>query len=95
MAVESSLILIRHGESMWNERNLFTGSVDVPLTKRGIEEAIEAGKRISSIPVNMIYTSALIRAQMTAMLAMTQHRQKKVPLFMLLWHDRTSLYTHI
>lgn len=83
MAVESSLILIRHGESMWNEKNLFTGSVDVPLTKRGIEEAIEAGKRISSIPVNMIYTSALIRAQMTAMLAMTQHRQKKVPLFML------------
>lgn len=83
MAVESSLILIRHGESMWNEKNLFTGSVDVPLTKRGIEEAIEAGKRISSIPVNMIYTSALIRAQMTAMLAMTQHRQKKVPSFML------------
>lgn len=83
MAVESSLILIRHGESMWNEKNLFTGSVDVPLTKRGIEEAIEAGKRISSIPVNMIYTSALIRAQMTAMLAMTQHRQKKVPVFML------------
>lgn len=68
---------------MWNEKNLFTGSVDVPLTKRGIEEAIEAGVRISSIPVSMIYTSALIRAQMTAMLAMTQHRQKKVPLFML------------
>lgn len=83
MAVESSLILIRHGESMWNEKNLFTGSVDVPLTKRGIEEAIEAGERISSIPVNMIYTSALICAQMTAMLAMTQHRQKKVPVFML------------
>jgi len=83
LAVESSLILIRHGESMWNEKNLFTGSVDVPLTKRGIEEAIEAGERISSIPVNMIYTSALIRAQMTAMLAMTQHRQKKVPVFML------------
>jgi 2,3-bisphosphoglycerate-dependent phosphoglycerate mutase len=68
---------------MWNEKNLFTGSVDVPLTKRGIEEAIEAGERISSIPVNMIYTSALICAQMTAMLAMTQHRQKKVPVFML------------
>ncbi|KAJ6397960.1 hypothetical protein OIU77_018883 [Salix suchowensis] len=85
-SIESSLILIRHGESMWNERNLFTGSVDVPLTKRGIEEAIEAGKRISSIPVNMIYTSALIRAQMTAMLAMTQHRQKKIPIIM---HDES------
>ncbi|WVZ24774.1 hypothetical protein V8G54_003318 [Vigna mungo] len=75
---ESSLILIRHGESLWNEKNLFTGCCDVPLTQRGVEEAIEAGKRISFIPVDMIFTSALIRAQMTAMLAMTQHLQKKV-----------------
>ncbi|ERM94213.1 uncharacterized protein LOC18421990 [Amborella trichopoda] len=77
---ETALILIRHGESLWNEKNLFTGCVDVPLTKKGVEEAIEAGKRISNIPVDMIYTSALIRAQMTAMLAMTQHRRKKVPI---------------
>uniref|UniRef100_M8B0G9 Phosphoglycerate mutase n=1 Tax=Aegilops tauschii TaxID=37682 RepID=M8B0G9_AEGTA len=39
---ESSLILIRHGESMWNEKNLFTGCVDVPLTPKGVDEAIEA-----------------------------------------------------
>ncbi|KAG4383449.1 hypothetical protein GLYMA_13G087800v4 [Glycine max] len=79
---EASLILIRHGESLWNEKNLFTGCVDVPLSKRGIDEAIEAGKRISSIPVDLIFTSALIRAQMTAMLAMTQHRRRKVPIIM-------------
>ncbi|KAL2503803.1 Phosphoglycerate mutase family protein [Abeliophyllum distichum] len=79
---EAALILIRHGESMWNEKNLFTGCVDVPLTKKGVEEAIEAGKRISNIPVNVIYTSALIRAQMTAMLAMTEHRRKKVPIIL-------------
>lgn len=78
---EVALILIRHGESLWNEKNLFTGCVDVPLTKKGVEEAIEAGKRISNIPVDMIYTSSLIRAQMTAMLAMTQHRRRKVPIF--------------
>ncbi|PON61608.1 Phosphoglycerate mutase [Parasponia andersonii] len=77
---EAALILIRHGESLWNEKNLFTGCVDVPLTKKGVEEAIEAGKKISNIPIDMIYTSALIRAQMTAMLAMTQHRRKKVPI---------------
>ncbi|KAJ4851098.1 hypothetical protein Tsubulata_043127 [Turnera subulata] len=74
---EASLILIRHGESLWNEKNLFTGCVDVPLTKKGVEEAIEAGKRISNIPVDMIFTSSLIRAQMTAMLAMTEHRRRK------------------
>ncbi|KAK1406769.1 hypothetical protein QVD17_38377 [Tagetes erecta] len=77
---EAALILIRHGESLWNEKNLFTGCVDVPLTRKGVDEAIEAGKRISNIPVDMIYTSALIRAQMTAMLAITQHRRKKVPI---------------
>lgn len=77
---EAALILIRHGESLWNEKNLFTGCVDVPLTRKGVDEAIEAGKRIRNIPVDMIYTSALIRAQMTAMLAMTQHRRKKVPI---------------
>ncbi|CAL9110833.1 unnamed protein product [Musa textilis] len=79
---EASLILIRHGESLWNEKNLFTGCVDVPLTQKGVEEAIEAGKRISNIPIDMIFTSSLIRAQMTAMLAMTQHRRKKVPIIM-------------
>ena len=75
---EAALILIRYGESVWNEKNLFTGCVDVPLSKRGIDEAIEAGKRIRSIPVDLIFTSALIQAQMTAMLAMTQHPRKKV-----------------
>ncbi|KAL0557523.1 hypothetical protein IC582_006067 [Cucumis melo] len=84
---EAALILIRHGESLWNEKNLFTGCVDVPLTKKGVEEAIEAGKRISNIPVDMIYTSSLIRAQMTAMLAMTQHRRKKVPVIV---HNETE-----
>lgn len=68
---------------MWNEKNLFTGCVDVPLTKRGVDEAIEAGKRISNIPVDMIYTSSLIRAQMTAMLTMTQHHCKKVSLLII------------
>ncbi|KAL5563037.1 hypothetical protein UlMin_032784 [Ulmus minor] len=71
---EVSLILIRHGESLWNEKNLFTSCLDVPLTKKGVEEAIEAGKRISNIPIDMIYTSTLIRAQMITKLAMTQHR---------------------
>lgn len=58
----------------------------MPLTKRGVEEAVEAGKRISNIPVDMIFTSALIRAQMTAMLAMTQHCRKKVSLLVISLH---------
>ncbi|KHG28496.1 2,3-bisphosphoglycerate-dependent phosphoglycerate mutase [Gossypium arboreum] len=84
--VGSALILIRHGDSLWNENNLFTGCVDVPLTKKGIEEAVEACRRISNIPVDMIYTSLLIRLQMTAMLVMTNTAikrsiQNNVPIF--------------
>ncbi|XP_057969912.1 2,3-bisphosphoglycerate-dependent phosphoglycerate mutase 1-like isoform X2 [Malania oleifera] len=79
---ETALTLLRHGESMWNVKNLFTGCIDVPLTEKGVEEAIEAGRRISNIPVDMIFTSALIRSQMTAMLAMTQHHCRKVPIIM-------------
>ncbi|PKA50747.1 2,3-bisphosphoglycerate-dependent phosphoglycerate mutase [Apostasia shenzhenica] len=92
---EVTLVLIRHGESLWNEKNLFTGCVDVPLTQKGVEEAIEAGKRISNIPVDMIYTSTLIRAQMTAMLAMTQHRRKKVPIIMHNENDRAIEWSRI
>ncbi|TMW95699.1 hypothetical protein EJD97_008471, partial [Solanum chilense] len=86
-ATESYLILIRHGESMWNEKNLFTGCVDVPLTSKGVEEAIEAGKRIRHLPIDVVYISALIRSQMTAMLALTEHHCKKVPIIV---HDETE-----
>jgi len=79
-----SLILVRHGESLWNQRNLFTGCVDVPLTETGIMEALEAGKRIADIPVDKIFVSDLMRAQMTAMIAMSQHRRQKVPVVL---HD--------
>jgi 2,3-bisphosphoglycerate-dependent phosphoglycerate mutase len=75
----AKLILLRHGESLWNKRNLFTGWVDVPLSKKGIEEALEAGKRLSEIPIDIIITSSLIRAQMTAMLAMSVHHSGKSP----------------
>ncbi|MBA0838650.1 hypothetical protein Goarm_004451 [Gossypium armourianum] len=92
---EVALILIRHGESLWNEKNLFTGCVDVPLTNKGVEEAIEAGHRISNIPVDMIYTSSLIRAQMTAMLAMTQHRRKKVPIILHNEDERARAWSKI
>ena len=73
------LILLRHGASLWNEKNIFTGWVDIPLSSKGIEESFQAGKKIAHIPVDVIYTSTLIRAQMTAMLAMSVHEGDKVP----------------
>ena len=78
----SKLILMRHGESSWNNRNLFTGWVDVPLTKKGIREAIDGGNLISDIPIDVIFMSTLMRSQLTAMLAMSQHSTEKVPVVM-------------
>ncbi|CAN7050482.1 unnamed protein product, partial [Brassica rapa subsp. trilocularis] len=92
---EAALIMIRHGEFLWNAKNLFTGCVDVPLTEKGVEEAIEAGKRISNIPIDVIFTSSLIRAQMTAMLAMIQHRRKKVPIILHNESDQAKSWSQV
>ncbi len=70
---------MRHGESKWNQLNQFTGWVDIPLSQKGIDEAIEGGKEIKDIPIDVIFMSTLIRSQMTAMLAMSQHSEGKVP----------------
>ncbi len=75
----AKLIMMRHGQSEWNKLNLFTGWVDIPLSVKGVEESIEGGKKIAHLPVDIIFTSSLIRAQMTAMLAMIYHSSGKVP----------------
>jgi 2,3-bisphosphoglycerate-dependent phosphoglycerate mutase len=58
------LILIRHGQSTWNQENLFTGWTDVDLTERGVREGIEAGKRMkeAGFDFRYSYTSFLKRA---------------------------------
>ncbi len=61
----AKLILIRHGQSLWNLENRFTGWIDVPLTEKGIQEAKEAGGKIKGIGIDIAYTSALSRAQDT------------------------------
>jgi len=75
----SILVLMRHGESEWNKLNRFTGWVDIPLSEKGIQEAYDAGKLIKDIPFDVLYTSTLIRAQMTLMLAMLNHSSGKIP----------------
>ncbi len=79
MTKEAKLIMMRHGQSEWNKLNLFTGWVDIPLSSEGVRESIEGGKKIAHLPIDVIFISSLIRAQMTAMLAMLQHSSGKVP----------------
>ncbi|UYN82682.1 MAG: phosphoglyceromutase [Microcella sp.] len=67
-----TLILLRHGHSVWNEKNIFTGWVDVGLTEQGRVEARRAGELIaeSGLAPTMLYTSLLKRAIHTANLAL-------------------------
>ena len=70
----STLVLVRHGQSQWNKENLFTGWKDPDLTEKGIEEAINAGKKIKQTNINfdLHYTSKLKRAQRTGNLIMQE-----------------------
>ena len=66
------LVLVRHGQSDWNLKNLFTGWKDPDLTPVGIEEAKEAGRRLGKLGLGFdtAYTSALVRAQNTTQLVL-------------------------
>jgi 2,3-bisphosphoglycerate-dependent phosphoglycerate mutase len=59
------LALVRHGQSLWNQENRFTGFVDVPLTEQGRNEARLAAKALDGLKFDVAYTSVLTRAQET------------------------------
>ncbi len=59
------LVLVRHGQSLWNLEDRFTGWVDVPLTAQGQEEARRAGQKLREFNFHVAYTSGLQRAQAT------------------------------
>ncbi|MEA2627204.1 MAG: 2,3-bisphosphoglycerate-dependent phosphoglycerate mutase [Candidatus Binatota bacterium] len=59
------LVLVRHGQSLWNLENRFTGWVDVPLTDGGRAEARKAGERLRDLRFDVAYTSILSRAEET------------------------------
>lgn len=89
------LILLRHGQSEWNKRNFFTGWVDIPLSQEGIQEAIDAGKKIADLPIDVIYISSLMRAQMTAMIAMAYHNGGRVPVILHTGEGKTDSWAKI
>ena len=69
-----NLILLRHGNSVWNQKNLFTGWVDVDLSDQGVQEAKRAGELLkeSGLKPDVLYTSVLKRAINTAHLALNE-----------------------
>ncbi len=71
------LILIRHGQSVWNAANRFTGWTDVELSEKGVTEAKDAGIELSGIRIDIVHTSDLVRAQMTADIILEQNESSK------------------
>ena len=68
------LVLIRHGQSVWNAANRFTGWTDVELSEKGEIEAATAGEQLADVRFDVVHTSALIRAQRTAEIVMSNNR---------------------
>jgi len=79
--VPSTLVLLRHGQSEWNLKNLFTGWVDVDLTDQGREEARRGGRDLADARIrpDIVHTSVQLRAIRTAELALDECARKWIP----------------
>jgi len=79
---ERLLVLVRHGQSEWNLKNLFTGWKDPNLTDLGVKEAIAAGRKLKDegLSFDVAFTSALTRAQRTLDLALNEMGQSGIPI---------------
>jgi 2,3-bisphosphoglycerate-dependent phosphoglycerate mutase len=78
---ERLLVLVRHGQSEWNLKNLFTGWRDVDLTEQGVNEAREAGRKLKAqgLTFDVAYTSVLKRAQRTLDLVLEEMGASNLP----------------
>ena len=79
--IDRVLVLVRHGESEWNLKNLFTGWKDIDLTDKGIVEARAAGRRLKALGLSfdVAFTSDLIRAQRSLDLILEEMGQTQIP----------------
>jgi 2,3-bisphosphoglycerate-dependent phosphoglycerate mutase len=75
------LVLVRHGQSEWNLKNLFTGWRDVELSEQGIAEARAAGRKLKAqgLRFDIAFTSALVRAQRTLDIMLDELGQRGIP----------------
>ena len=75
-----NLVIVRHGQSEWNEKNLFTGWENPGLTKKGTDEAMHSGELIKELNIEFdrMFTSALIRAQLTGSIILEKIGQSDI-----------------
>lgn len=85
----ATLVLVRHGQSQWNLENRFTGWVDVPLSAKGREEAISAGKKLKDMRFDTMYVSHLMRAIQTLHYILLELSDERIPI---LYHEEKRIH---
>jgi 2,3-bisphosphoglycerate-dependent phosphoglycerate mutase len=73
------LVIVRHGQSVWNLENRFTGEIDVDLSPLGREEAMQAGRKLKGIPFSRAFTSLLRRATDTLAIILAESGDPDLP----------------
>lgn len=76
----SKLVIVRHGQSVWNKENKFTGWVDVDLAEKGVEEANRAGELLKDYKFDAAFTSVLKRANRTLDIILDKIEQTDIPI---------------
>ena len=85
----SKLVLVRHGQSQWNLENRFTGWIDVPLSKKGLDEAISAGKKLKDYEFDTMYVSHMLRAIQTLHYILIESNSKRTPI---IYHEDKRIH---
>ena len=86
------LYLVRHGQSVWNLQNRFTGWIDVSLSPKGVAEAQRAGELLAEVRFDVAFTSTLIRAQHT--LYEILKRNRRCPVYRVVHENASAWYGH-
>ncbi|HAY34548.1 MAG TPA: 2,3-bisphosphoglycerate-dependent phosphoglycerate mutase [Ignavibacteria bacterium] len=73
------LVIVRHGQSQWNLENKFTGWIDIDLSPKGIEEAMQAAEKLKDYKFDKAFTSDLIRAQRTLDIILRNTNMENIP----------------
>jgi probable phosphoglycerate mutase len=68
------ILLARHGETRWNAEGRYQGQMDIPLSATGERQARDLGERLRGVPITRAVASPLVRAALTAQLALEEHR---------------------
>ena len=85
----SKLVLVRHGQSQWNLENRFTGWMDVPLSKKGLEEATSAGKKLKDFQFDKMYVSHMLRAIQTLHYVLLELDDERTPI---IFHEDPKIH---